>query len=225
MEPTLKVGVIPTILITRAITQKHCTLYLYISSVLFFKHTFYVATCSEYDDQEAAQAKRALSADCRDFIRRQSRTNLFHTTVVADAEFNSPKPGEDTEMPDVPAMESAKDSPSSEDSHQPPPASAIPQFQTFGADPSTYDDPTIYHLRDILPDMDEQEKKDILGVAVYPHDDLHDLTPGTPPDRDFTNAKPQHQVSATAFATYLEPFVRDITEEDLAFLRERVSNS
>jgi len=71
--------------------------------------------------------------------------------------------------------------------------------------------------------MPEAEKKDILGVTTYPHDDLHDLTPGTPPDRDFTNAKPQHQVTATTFATYLEPFIRDITEEDLAFLRERVS--
>lgn len=224
MEPTPKVCVTFTSLITRVITEKRCILYLYISYVLVSKHTFYIATSSEYDDQEPVQFKRALSADCWDFIRRQSRTNLFHVTVVADVDPDSPKPGEDTEMPDVPAMESAKDSPSSDDSHQPPPASAIPQFQTFGADPSTYDDPTIYHLRDILPDMDEQEKKDILGVAVYPHDDLHDLTPGTPPDRDFTNAKPQHQVSATAFATYLEPFVRDITEEDLAFLRERVSD-
>ena len=149
-------------------------------------------------------------------------TNVYLAIGGTKDESHSPKFALDAEIQDAPATESHKGSPSSEDSHQPPPASIIPQFQTFGSDPSTYDDPTIYHLREILPGMPEDEKKEILGVTTYPPDDLHDLTPGTPPDRDFTNAKPQHQVTATTFATYLEPFIRDITEEDLAFLRERV---
>ena len=72
------------------------------------------------------------------------------------------------------------------------------------------------------PGMSEEEIKEIYAVAVYPHDDLHDLIPGTPPDKDFSNAKPTNQVAANTFATYIEPYFRPFTEEDLAFLRERV---
>ena len=99
---------------------------------------------------------------------------------------------------------------------------AVPQYQTFGPDPSTFDDPTIYHIRAVKPGMTEQEIKEIYSVAGYPHDDLHDLIPGTPPDKDFSNAKPTNQVAANTFATYIEPYFRAFTEEDLAFLRERV---
>ncbi len=70
--------------------------------------------------------------------------------------------------------------------------------------------------------MTEEEKKQILCVAEYPHDDLHDLTCGTPPDRDFSNAKPTNQISFSAFSNYLEPYLRPLTEEDIAFLKERV---
>lgn len=107
-------------------------------------------------------------------------------------------------------------------SHQPKPEPAIPQYQTFGTDPSTFDDPTVYHIRDINVPMTEEEKKEILGVSVYPHDDLHDLTVGQLPDRNLENAKPSSQVTAHQFQTYLEPYVRLYTEEDIAFLRERV---
>jgi len=110
----------------------------------------------------------------------------------------------------------------SDDSHQPAPVLPIPQFQTFGPDPSTFDDPTIYHIRDVDDDMSDDERRMIYGVAQYPHDDLHDLTPGTPPDRDFSNAKPPNQATATTFANYLESYVRPLAEEDVAFLRERV---
>lgn len=116
-------------------------------------------------------------------------------------------------------------SPASVDSlaeHQPAPAPAVPQYQTFGPDPSTFYDPTIYHIRDVTPGMTEDEIKEIYCVAGYPHDDLHDLVPGTPPDRDLSNAKPPSQTNASTFATYVEPYFRQITEEDLAFLRERV---
>lgn len=109
----------------------------------------------------------------------------------------------------------------SEASHQPPPAPTIPQFQTFGADPSKFDDPTIYHIRDITPGMTEEEIKEIYCVAEYPCDDLKDYTAGTPPDKDFSNAKPASQVNATVFANYVEPYIRPLTEEDVAFLKER----
>jgi transcriptional adapter 3 len=99
---------------------------------------------------------------------------------------------------------------------------AVPQYQTFGADPSTFDDPTIYQIREIEAGMSEEEIKEIYSVAGYPHDDLHDLIPGTPPDSDFSNAKPTNQVAFNTFATYIEPYFRPLNEEDLAFLRERV---
>ncbi|KAI9817181.1 MAG: Transcriptional regulator [Pycnora praestabilis] len=123
---------------------------------------------------------------------------------------------------DVSSLRSSPASSESSDlSHQPPPAPAIPQYQTFGPDPSTFDDPTIYHIRDVKAGMGEDEIKEIYFVSSYPHDDLHDLIPGTPPDKDFSNAKPTNQVAANTFATYIEPYLRPLTEEDMAFLKER----
>ena len=69
--------------------------------------------------------------------------------------------------------------------------------------------------------MTREEKKEILNVADFPHSALYDFTPGTPPDMDFTSAKPVNQVAFTTFMTYLEPYVRPLTEEDVAFLKER----
>ena len=98
-------------------------------------------------------------------------------------------------------------------------------MQTFGEDPTLFDDPTIYHIRDLHDTLTEEEKKNILQVAEYPHDDLHDKTPGTPPDRDFSNAKPSNQVSFAHFTNYLEPYVRPLAPEDIAFLEERGDRS
>lgn len=109
----------------------------------------------------------------------------------------------------------------SEDEHQPPPAATIPSRETFGPDPSTFPDPTIYEIREVTPGMTEEDIKAIYSVADYPHNDLRDLIPGTPPDKDFSNAKPTNQVLATTFQTYMEPYFRPFTEEDVAFLRER----
>lgn len=114
---------------------------------------------------------------------------------------------------------------SSIDSHQPPPAPSIAQYQTFGSDPLTFDDPTIYHIREVTGDLTEEEKKEIYCVAQFPHDDLSHLIAGTPPDKDFSNAKPTNQVNANTFAAYIEPYLRPLTEEDMAFLKERVSGS
>ena len=117
-----------------------------------------------------------------------------------------------------------EDSMSSDDSHQPPPAASIPQYQTFGSDPLAFDDPTTYHIREVTANMTDEEKKEIFGVSSFPHDDLSELIAGVPPDKDFSNAKPSNQVNANTFATYLEPYLRPLTEEDMAFLKERVSS-
>jgi transcriptional adapter 3 len=119
--------------------------------------------------------------------------------------------------------EEAESPESDSNPHQPPPAPAVQQYQLFGDDPSEYPDDTVYDIRDVTSDMSEDEKKGIYRVAEYPESDLHDLIPGTPPDRDFSNAKPTNQVSAQTFANYVEPFIRSLTEEDRGFLLERVS--
>jgi transcriptional adapter 3 len=113
------------------------------------------------------------------------------------------------------------DDESSSDEHPPVPAPAIPHLQTFGDDPSTFPDPTIYEILPIGPGMTDDEKREIFSVAVFPKDNLEHLIPGTPPDKDFSNPKPNSQVQATTFNSYIEPYFRPFTEEDLAFLRER----
>ncbi len=102
--------------------------------------------------------------------------------------------------------------------HRQPP---IPQ-QGFFPDPLA-PDPVIYHIREVTPGMSDAEKKEIYSVTAYPTVDLSDQIAGTPPDKDFSNAKPTNQVAANTFLTYVEPYVRPLTEEDMAFLRERVS--
>lgn len=71
--------------------------------------------------------------------------------------------------------------------------------------------------------MTDEQKKEIFCVARFPKDDLTSLIAGTPPDKDFSNAKPANQVNANTFAAYIEPYLRPLTEEDMAFLKERVS--
>ena len=85
---------------------------------------------------------------------------------------------------------SASPSSSSLDSRQPPPAPSIAQYQTFGPDPLTFDDPTVYHIREVMDDMTDEEKQEIYCVAQFPHDDLSHLIAGTPPDKDFSNSMP-----------------------------------
>lgn len=69
--------------------------------------------------------------------------------------------------------------------------------------------------------MTIDEIKELYSVAGFPDDDLQEFVPGTPPDKDFSNAKPTNQVQFNTFSTYIEPYFRPLTEEDLAFLRER----
>lgn len=92
--------------------------------------------------------------------------------------------------------------------------------QGFFPDPLA-PDPIIYHIRDITPDMSDEEKKAIYSVTSYPTKDLSDQIAGVPPDKDFSNARPQNQTAANTFQTFVEAYTRPLAEEDMAFLRER----
>lgn len=98
-------------------------------------------------------------------------------------------------------------------------APAIPQ-QGFFPDPLA-PDPTIYAIEDVTPDMSDADRKRIYSVTSYPTKDLSDQIAGQPPDKDFSNAKPTNQVAANTFLTFADPYLRQLTEEDVAFLRER----
>ena len=116
--------------------------------------------------------------------------------------------------------EESEGSESSEDEDAPPPR-PVPQHQTFGEDPSTFPDPTVYEIREVTPGMSIDEIKEIYSVSTFPKSDLADLIAGNPPDKDFSSAKPSNQINFSTFSTYIEPYFRAFTEEDLAFLRER----
>ncbi|OAA45857.1 Histone acetyltransferases subunit 3 [Beauveria brongniartii RCEF 3172] len=117
--------------------------------------------------------------------------------------------------------EAENENESSSEDEGAPPKREMPAAQTFGEDPSTFPDPTIYEIREVYPGMPESLRKEIYSVAVYPPSDLADLIAGDPPDKDFSNAKPSSQINFTTFNSYVEPFFRPFSEEDLAFLRER----
>lgn len=103
-----------------------------------------------------------------------------------------------------------------------PPQRRVPQANTFGDDPSTFPDPTVYEVTKVnWKNMTDEQIKEATSVATYPKSDLADLIAGIPPDRDFSSAKPTNQISFSTFSTYIEPYFRPFTEEDLAFLRER----
>ncbi len=121
--------------------------------------------------------------------------------------------------PEEKAKESESESESSED--EGPPPRPVPQNQTFGEDPSIFPDPTIYEIRAVTPDMAIDKRKEIYSVASFPESNLADLISGEPPDKDFSSAKPTNQINFSTFSSYIEPYFRPFTEEDLAFLRER----
>lgn len=135
-----------------------------------------------------------------------------------------PSPTNGTLLEDSKLLQKSRESSEgSVDPHQPPPTASIAQYQTFGPDPTAFDDPTIYHIRDVTDGMTDEEKAEIFSVKQFPHSDLSQHIPGTIPDKDFSNAKPSNQVNANTFQAYIENYVRPLTEEDMAFLKERVS--
>jgi transcriptional adapter 3 len=136
---------------------------------------------------------------------------LISPTTATAMEDHQPTPG------------SPSSSDSSSEDQQPPPAPATTNYQTFGANPLSFDDPTLYHIRDVTEDLDDDDRKEIYCVSRFPKSDLSDRIAGTIPDKDFSNAKPANQVTANTFATWVEPHVRPLGEDEAAFLKERVS--
>ncbi|SMR41848.1 unnamed protein product [Zymoseptoria tritici ST99CH_1E4] len=122
----------------------------------------------------------------------------------------------------VPDLMDTADSPADSDASRNDPPPAAPLYERiFGKDPTAAEDPIVYDIRDLNDEMTYDEKKAILNVTQWPPSDLNDLTAGDPPDMDFSNAKPANQVNFSTFQTYIEPYIRPFTEEDVAFLKER----
>ena len=118
-------------------------------------------------------------------------------------------------------LTAAPQSPSdSEASRVPAPAQKLYE-RVFGQDPTRFADATVYDIRPLREGMTDEEEREALCVAHWPESDLSHLTAGDPPDQDFSNAKPPNQVNFTTFQTYVEPYIRPFTEEDVAFLKER----
>lgn len=169
-------------------------------------------------------APRKASADSTSDLKRKLHELDSSSSLSPASQIASPANATGIAATEAP---SARVSPalsnSSIDEHQPPPAASMPQHPTFGPDPSTFDDPTVYHIREVTEDMTDDQKKEIYGVSSFPKSDLSNLVAGKLPDKDFSNAKPTNQVNANTFAAYIEPYVRPLTEEDMAWLKERVS--
>ncbi|KAI1870983.1 hypothetical protein JX265_006023 [Neoarthrinium moseri] len=151
--------------------------------------------------------------------RKLSRDNDSASSSLSPVAKETPGAMEVDEKPKTDEKEEDEEE-SSEDEGAPPRREA-PQFQTFGEDPSTFPDPTVYEIREVTPDMTPDERREIYSVAVYPYTDLADQIAGDPPDKDYTSAKPSNQIAFNTFSTYVEPYFRPFNEEDLAFLRER----
>ena len=69
----------------------------------------------------------------------------------------------------------------------------------------------------------DSEIKQCLGVSAYPTVDLTKDLPGIPPSDDFSKAKAQNQITHDNFIKSIDPYFQAFTEEDLIFLRQRVS--
>lgn len=154
------------------------------------------------------------SSPPRDSRRKHSRDGSASSSL-------SPIAAASPSAMDVDKRAKDKEDESSSEDEGAPPRRELPQSQTFGDDPSTFPDPTVYEIRPILPGMSDGEKKEIYSVASFPKSDLADLIAGDPPDKDFRNARPNNQINFSTFSSYLEPYFRPFTEEDLAFLRDR----
>ncbi|KAF4125025.1 transcriptional adapter 3 [Geosmithia morbida] len=163
----------------------------------------------------------ARSSPSGDGKRKRSRADSASSSLSPAANGSPSAAMEVDEKPKKEDAEGGEEEESSSDDDGAPPRREMPQHQTFGEDPSTFDDPTVYEIRQVHPGMSDEEKKEIYSVARYPSSDLAHLIAGDPPDRDFSNAKPTSQINFTTFASYIEPYFRPFTEEDIGFLRER----
>ena len=107
----------------------------------------------------------------------------------------------------------------SSEEHQPVPAAPFSVLETLE------NDPTVYEIPAVTDESTYEEKANAYSVTRFPEVDLTDLGPGDPPDADFSNPKPFNQVAMNTFNSFIDPYFRPFSEEDLGFLRERGNRS
>lgn len=107
----------------------------------------------------------------------------------------------------------------SSEEHQPVPAAPSSVLEPLE------NDPTVYEIPAVTDESTYEEKANAYSVTRFPEVDLTDLGPGDPPDADFSNPKPFNQVAMNTFNTFIDPYFRPFSEEDLGFLRERGNRS
>lgn len=167
-----------------------------------------------------AQTQDDQSSPVKDAKRKRSRADSASSSLSPVAAASPSAMDVDKKAKHEKTEEEEEDESSSEDEGAPP-KRQMPAAQTFGDDPSTFPDPTVYEIRPVHEGMSDEEKKEIYSVAVYPKNDLANLIAGDPPDSDYSIAKPSSQINFSTFSTYIDPYFRPFSEEDLAFLRER----
>ncbi|KAH8700544.1 putative transcriptional regulator Ngg1 [Talaromyces proteolyticus] len=166
------------------------------------------------DGGELGDRKRSLEATSPS-SKKSRHVASGSTSSLSPPSLASPPLKDEAEVAESPESED------SDDSHQPEPQQLVPQFQVFGPDPLKFEDSTIYHIRDVTSETTDDMKREIYSVAHFPPSDLSHMMAGIPPDKDFSNAKPTNQVNANTFLSWVDPFVRPLTEEDIAFLKEK----
>lgn len=156
-------------------------------------------------------------------LRRKRRKGVYFAnqqdSVLGQQAPPSPPVQPGTVVPEL--MDTADSHSESGESRAEQPAAAPLYERIFGKDPTKGNDPVIYDIRELNDEMTVEEKQAILNVKVWPESDLRELTAGDPPDADFSNAKPANQVNFSTFQTYIEPYIRAYSEEDVAVLKER----
>ncbi|CAB4255653.1 similar to Saccharomyces cerevisiae YDR176W NGG1 Transcriptional regulator involved in glucose repression of Gal4p-regulated genes [Maudiozyma barnettii] len=72
-----------------------------------------------------------------------------------------------------------------------------------------------------LESTGENYLKKKYSVASYPTTDLKELLPGDLPDMDLSCAKPANQIQYSTFLSYVDNFYKDLTDDDIKFLKSK----
>ena len=59
------------------------------------------------------------------------------------------------------------------------------------------------------------------NVASYPTNDLKEYLPGVIPDKDFSCPKPSNQIQYNTFLSFVDNFLKPLTDEDMKFLENK----
>lgn len=97
----------------------------------------------------------------------------------------------------------------------------VPNPKSESVDPQALPIGALGLFEENSDDEEEAAIKKKLGVVSFPTHDLLEFLPGSLPEGDFTRVKPPNQIQLSTFASFLEPYFRPWTEEDLSFLQQR----